>query len=176
VLLLAITGCAQMPGQFVLAPNLQVPSMKAGQALSHSVTVNDMRAYQYLLTLEHGQEKRQLLNSDRAPEQVIRATLSNALASNKVALTAVDYRVEIAELLINVKQRSLKFESNSSIVLLVNINKGDGELSKTFKRTGNSYGPLKADIAVIERDFNLLLGQLLQDIANDQELLQYINR
>jgi len=173
---LTMAGCAQMPGQFILAPNLQVSTPQYSAMTNSNVTVNDLRAYRYLLMLNHGDEKTQLLTSDRGPEQVILGALSKALTSSKVPLSNVDYHLDIVELLTKVKQRSLKFESDSSIVLVVKVNKGSDQLSKTFKRTGHSYGPLKADIAVIERDFNLLLGKLIEDIAVDQELLQYISR
>ena len=54
------------------------------------------------------------------------------------------------------------------------INNGSGTLTKSFKITGKSNGPLKADIAVLERDFNQQLAKLLTQIVQNQEIQKFI--
>ena len=66
------------------------------------------------------------------------------------------------------------YDTKSLIVLAVTINNGNNTLTKTFKRQGTSKGPLKADTAVLEQDFNQLLRLLFNDISKDSQVIDYL--
>jgi len=54
------------------------------------------------------------------------------------------------------------------------VNNGSETLTSTFKNRGNSDGPFKADIAVLERNFNERLAKLLQQIIANQKINDFL--
>jgi len=166
--LLLLAGCSQTPSQFILAPGLQL-SPADNMTASH-INVTDQRGYQYLVTTTDGSGQTTLMSASTSPAQIIKNSLAAKLSNKKVNLNGVSYSVNIINLVIDVQQRALKFESNSKLTLEVVVASDSSTLTKTFNRNGNSYGPFSADSTALERDFNLLLGSMLDDIANDSEL------
>jgi len=76
--------------------------------------------------------------------------------------------------LISVQQEMVKYQVNNELVIRVKVNNGTQTLSNTFKVRGTSEGPLNADIAVLERDFNQQLAQLLTQVISNAEIQHFI--
>ena len=68
----------------------------------------------------------------------------------------------------------MKYQVNNELVIHVKVNNGEQTLSNTFKVRGTSEGPLSADIAVLERDFNQQLTKLLTQIISNVEIRNFI--
>jgi len=166
--ILLLAGCSQTPSHFILAPGQQ--DVSTSNQLSSQLKVSDLRAYQYLVKTTDKNGQSELVNTSESASQVIKSSLAANLHKKNLKLNGVNYQVNIVKLMIDVAQHSIKFESNSKIELQVIVANESTTLSKTFRRNGNSYGPFSADLATLERDFNLLLGQMLDDIASDSEL------
>ena len=90
-------------------------------------------------------------------------------------LAANQFDVIIDNALISVQQELVKYTAHNEIQIRVIAKNGQKTLTKTFKISGNSNGPFKADIAVLERDFNQQLAKLLTQITQNQELREFIN-
>jgi len=172
--ILLLAGCSQTPTQFIVAPG---QTLNAGDnMLASQLDVQDQRAHPYLITTMPNQEPVKTVNSNTSPIDVIRNSLAARLSAKRIRLNGANYRVNINQLGNEIEQSLFKFINNSKLELEVVIGNQSGTLEKTFKRHGNSYGPFRADLVVIERDFNILLGQMLDDIANDQELTTFLSQ
>lgn len=170
ILLLLLSGCSQTPSQFVLAPSQQINETSANNNTFYPLTIEDLRAAQHLIQIHKKGDPIKVLASNQNIKQVLKNDLIKRLNAHKATFHGASYQLNIKEMLITVDQHSLKYESNSRIQLQIIITNDNNTLTKNFKRNGNSYGPLTADLAVLERDFNLLLGQMLDDIVQDAEL------
>lgn len=174
VLVVFMAGCAQAPKPFILAPAQQTTA--SNLALIPQLQVQDMRQAKYLIKVTHSDGEIELIHTKQAPANVIEQALNTRLIQKSVDLSGWNYQVSIAKLHVEVAQHSLKYESNSNIILQVNLTNEKTTLTKNFKRQGTSHGPLRADQAVLEREFNIMLGQVLNDITNDAELNRLINQ
>ena len=83
--------------------------------------------------------------------------------------------IQIEKALITVQQELVKYKATSEITLRFIINNGDKTLTNTFRSTANSNGPFLSDIAVLERDFNQQLSNLLNQALNNAEIQQHIS-
>lgn len=175
ILVVMLGGCAQTPTHFILAPDQTAGPVQINADGARNLTVNDMRAQQYIIRINRGEEQSTLVSLSQSPIATVEQSLLARFAKHSVSLENVTYNVDINDLIINVAQQAIKYESASQLTLTVRVNNGATTLNKTFKRAGTSHGPLQADLAVLERDFNLLLSQMLDDITTDDELLNLVN-
>ena len=90
------------------------------------------------------------------------------------APAANQVEIIIDNALVSVQQSMVKYSASNQMNIRVVINNSKGTLTKTFKITGTSKGPLKADLAVLERDFNQQLAKLLTQIVQNEELQQFM--
>ena len=91
---------------------------------------------------------------------------------NTQANNAIEIIIDNA--LVSVQQEMMKYQVNNQLIIRVKVNNGAQTLSNTFKVRGTSEGPLSADIAVLERDFNQQLAQLLAQVINNAEIQHFI--
>ncbi|GLX84537.1 hypothetical protein tloyanaT_07890 [Thalassotalea loyana] len=178
-LLLVLAGCGSTPNQVVIAPDFIQTSnlpLNVGQI---SLNVNDMRTSKHLVQIVKEGQAANLFNSQLPVSDVIEKSLTEALKKRSVSInpnasTKVD--ITIKDALINVDQHTLKYQAKSDLLLSVAVQTPVGQLTKSYHHKGSSEGPLKADIAVLGRDFNQALTKVLNQMLNDAELTNYINQ
>jgi len=173
------TACSSTPPtHFIINP---VPAVSANSPFAEQISINvtDNRARQDVLQRsEDG--KKSYLTAQLPTTSFIKAGLtasfqqSASFGINIVANPHVDVNIE--KMAIKLEQSTLSYETKSLVVLAVTINHGTKTLNKTFKRQGTSKGPLTADIAVLEQEFNQLLSQLFNDISHDQQVIKYLTK
>ena len=122
-------------------------------------------------------EDAKLYPAQQSLDKAIETTLSTALKANSLTIQSQaknQVEVNIDSALVKVQQTLLKYGTSSEIIFRVVISNSEGTLTKSFKTSGTSKGPLKADIAVLERDFNQQLAKLLTEIVKSEEIQQFL--
>ncbi|GLX79607.1 hypothetical protein tinsulaeT_29470 [Thalassotalea insulae] len=172
-----ITGCASAPKQMVLAPQLMLNKSNLLANKLAQVSVNDLRNKIHIIEILQPDAAAQLINSASNISQVVNQHFSEALTQHGLTISpATDNHITLiinnAE--ITVQQALLKYTTKGQITLTAKVQSGDQVLTKTYNSKMNSEGPLKADLAVLERDFNQQLAKLLVQIASDSQIKQFL--
>ncbi|MDO6428636.1 YajG family lipoprotein [Thalassotalea sp. 1_MG-2023] len=174
-----ITACSTAPSAFIVTPQLLLPSNNHYSGQHASVKVEDMRTAHHVLEIVKEDSAAQIVTS-RTPLQTDIATAFTAGLKKSgldvSSASANQLRLVINQAKITVEQSLSKYASQSVIRLTVQFSGGDKTLTKTFNSRSTSNGVLKADMAVLERDFNQQLSDLLTQVVQDPELQQFVQR
>ncbi len=179
--LLLLGGCAQSPSTFIIAPNQVLISTPVQSTSSITLKVIDNRRAKHVLEINRAGDPAQHVNSAGQDDIVLLDSLQQRFAEQGYVVSnhgANVITVTIDNMLITVAQQTFSYATKTQIILTVNVESkkqtANKKLIKTFRSAASSNGPLVADIAVLESDFNMLLGKLLKDISQDQQIQQYI--
>jgi len=172
-LLSLITACSTAPNHVVISPELI--GYSKGVYFDNKVQLNviDQRTYNYVLHIKEGDKPAKLLSGQNSLTNIITQTISPVLRKQGLTIdnfSNVHVKIVIDSALINVQQQLLNYTAKNTIKLKASVKNGDTTLTKNFTVTGNSKGPLTADIAVLERDFNNQLASTLIKIMNNSEI------
>jgi len=173
LLILTVCGCASSPTHLIIAPDLMTQSNVYYHNKQATLSINDMRTAAHIVQIMHEDEAATLFSSDVAIENTIKQTLTTAFTKQglKFSETANNkIRISIDKAIISVSQNTLNYQSQTEIILTVSLDNGEQTLTTTFNNRGNSKGPFKADIAVLERNFNQRLANLLSQILISEQL------
>jgi uncharacterized lipoprotein len=180
-LLVLLTACANKPTHVVIAPDLSITNSASNQSnyqnKQASLTVTDMRTVQHVVQILRKDEAAEVYSSQQPLNQIIEQTLTAEFKKQGLEINAQAgniIEIIIDNGLISVQQEMIKYKVNNELVIRVTVNNGAQTLSNTFKVRGTSEGPLKADIAVLERDFSQQLTQLLSQVITNSEIQRFI--
>ncbi|NRA61010.1 MAG: hypothetical protein HRU25_08885 [Psychrobium sp.] len=183
--LLILGGCAQSPSTFIIAPSQALVPTGAQSTSSITLKVIDNRRAKHILEINRSGDPAQYVNSTGQGDIVLLDSLQQRFAEQGYVVSnngANAITVIIDNMLITVAQQTFSYATKTQVTLTINVeskeqtsnNSSNKKLSKTFRSAASSNGPLVADIAVLESDFNILLGKLLKNISQDQQIQQYI--
>ena len=172
-----LIGCASAPTHLIIAPEIITPPISKQINQQASLNIIDMRTANHIVQILRENEAATIFSAQERLEDIIKNSLSKhwpqqGLVISNNSVNAINIDIENA--LINVKQDTFKYQVQTEIVLKVSINNGIKTLTSTFKNTGSSKGPFKADLAVLERNFNQRLSNLLQNILVNEEINQFL--
>lgn len=169
-------GCASAPSHLIVAPEIIAPSVSQPVAQQATLNVIDMRTANHIVQILREGEAATLLSSQERLEDIIKNSLSKhwkqqGLTIQNNATNSINIAIEKS--VISVEQETLSYQVQTEIVLKVSVNNGIQTLTSTFRNRGNSEGPFKADIAVLERNFNQRLANLLQQILANEKINRF---
>jgi len=175
--ILGISGCANIPSHVIIAPDIMVTPALSYHNKQAQLNVTDMRTANHVVQIMRKGEAATLISAQEKLEETITNTLTQQwkkqnLAINISATNVI--KVEIEKAVISVTQQTMEYKVQTEIVLKVTIDNGTQTLTSTFKNRGNSDGPLQADVAVLERNFNQRLAKLLQQILGNQKINTFL--
>jgi uncharacterized lipoprotein len=172
IITFVLSACASAPSHLIIAPDIMASSVSQHANQQASLNVVDMRTAIHVVQILRAGEAATLFSAQERLEEIIKNSLSRhwqqqGLTIQATAVNSINIAIEKA--VISVTQDTLNYKVQTEIVLKVSINNGLQTLTSTFNNRGKSKGPFKADIAVLERNFNQRLANLLQQIlANDK--------
>ncbi len=177
ILALGLSGCASIPGHIIVAPDIMVTPVISHHNKQAQFDVVDMRTASHIVQIMREGDASTLVSTQEKLESTIRNSLSKHwkkqdLIINNGAINTINILIEKA--IINVTQETMKYRAQTEIVLKVTINNGSQTLTNTFSNSGNSNGPLRADMAVLERNFNQRLANLLQQILVNEKINDFL--
>jgi len=170
-------ACSSPVKQVIVSPEINLGNSNVFQQKQAQIHFKDLRPTNHIVEILRIGEVAQLYPPQQTIVSVVEQSLSSALKANGLQiqpLAANKVEVLIDNAVITVHQDLLKYGASNLMNIRVVINNAQGTLTKSFKVSGTSNGPLKADLAVLERDFNQQLAKLLIQIVQSKELQQFI--
>lgn len=177
IMLVTLTACSTAPTHLIVAPELTVITNQQYTEQQIQLNVVDMRTGNHIVQILKEGEAATILSSQQRLEEIIADTLSKAWKSQGLRfneLSEKKVKITIDKAVISVNQKTMSYDTQSEIVLSVEIVNSTQTLTNTFKIRSNSEGPLKADIAVLERDFNQQLSQVLNSIITSKDIKDFL--
>ena len=182
LLLLSTTSlffaCSSPIKHVIVSPDLQISSSNIYQQKQVQLRFSDVRSAKHIVQILRIGEATELYPPQQPIVNIVEKSLTSAFTASglQVRTQAVNQvEVIIDNALVNVQQELVKYSASNQINFRVLINNGEGTLTKSFKISASNIGALKADIAVLERDFNQQLAKLLTQIVQSKELQQFIH-
>jgi len=172
-----LLACSTPIKHVIVSPELHLGSSNAFQQKKVQLRVSDLRQASHIVQILRIGEAAQLYSPQQAIVDVVEQSLTSAFKANGLhikPMAANQVEVIIDNALVSVQQEMVKYSANNQMNFRVVIDNAQGSLTKSFKITGTSNGTFKADIAVLERDFNQQLAKLLTQIVENEELQQFI--
>ncbi len=181
IILLAfvLSSCANQEKQFIIAPELGALSSDTYHGQQLSLKVIDMRASTHIAQILTDNEAAKLYSSQSPLDSVISEVMNKQLKVQGLELasqTESSLEIQIDNALITVQQELMKYDATSKITLRFIIKNSDKTLTKTFRSTTTSNRPFSSDIAVLERDFNQQLSNLLNQALNNAQIQRHIRK
>jgi len=175
---LALNGCASGPQQLIISPQNTANFSNIYGKISANIKSTDMRASSHIVQILRADKAAELISSATPIATVVEKSLNNIFSQQGLTITNAESQVNISifidTAMISVEQSLIKYQANNSIGLRLKIRNADKTLTKSFTSHGKSNGPLNADLAVLERDFNQQLTKLLNQISTDTEIQTFI--
>ncbi|OUR62549.1 hypothetical protein A9Q74_04650 [Colwellia sp. 39_35_sub15_T18] len=174
---LLLSACSSTPSHLIVAPDIiSTPSLHYENKQTQ-LEVVDMRTANHIVQILEEDEAATLMSAQIRLENTIQTTLTNQWQKQGLQVSPLatnTIKIEIEKAVISVNQQTMNYQSQTEIVLKVIVNNGQQTLTSTFKNRGNSQGPLHADIAVLERNFNQRLANLLTQILANEKINTFI--
>ncbi|MDV7104749.1 YajG family lipoprotein [Vibrio sp. TH_r3] len=177
ILLLAACSSTPKEPQINFEPHTTTSQNRIVDNLMYSLDSKDVRSAQYVALVDSGRNNIQPIHA----KQNVRITLENALLEQ---LSSQGYRntinsdnsvkLEIQHLLVNVKHSVTSYEMDANIRLEISAETPTGKLVKTFNGSATKTGTFSASDAQIEQIANDVTNLVLNEIANDNELKNYM--
>lgn len=177
VIAFLISACTNKPTQIIVAPEPYVSSKAAFLGLNARLNVTDMRSGSHILQIMRADKAAELFSAQSDLSTIIHQGLESELKKQGLNLSGQannQIEVFVDNAIISVQQELVKYQANNHITMRVQVTSNEQTLTRTFNSKGSSNGPLQADIAVLERDFNQQLANLLSQIITDKEIQQFI--
>ncbi|MCG3862424.1 MULTISPECIES: YajG family lipoprotein [unclassified Photobacterium] len=175
---LLLSACASTPVQPPLALTLApVIASQTTNDLSVQVSSKDSRSHQYIAVIDSGAQNVE----EFQPAENIAATFQSALTKQfasegiKVSPSAPsNIAINIEKALVNVKQGLVKYDMNSELQIALLVTTSKGTFSKKYSARSTKQEPLKAKPEDIAQSLEKMMNSVLNEIANDGELNQYL--
>ena len=186
-----LAACSTKPSQVIVAPQVSQSAAPTYAGQQISLDVVDLRTSNHLIQILRKDKPAELFSPAQSLPDALNASLSQYLTAQGLAMqgantlgshvqgshvlaNAAAMTVSIEKALVSVQQSLVKYQASSEIRLLITVNKGDKTYSQVLTSKGKSNGPITADVAVLERDLNQQLGKVISDLANNPELIAFI--
>lgn len=169
-----LLACSNNVHHIIVSPEVMQTTSNHYQGKQANITFSDLRTISHIVQIKRPDtEVAQLYSAQNPLLPIIKTTLTaafekNALQVAPLASNQIDVIVEKA--LINVEQTLVKYQATNTLAIRVVVNNGKETLTKNFMTNGKSKGPFSADLAVLERDFNQQLSQLLLQIVENPDI------
>jgi len=179
LLILSVFSCSTTKPRMVIAPEISTNQPVIYQQKKITLTITDLRTSRHIIQILKGNKAAELINSTSALDDILKEKFTQLFKQQGLIIsenneTKLD--IVLSKALITVQQDLVKYKANTEIIIQVKVNNPPEILTKSFRIRGTNEGPFKADIAVLSRDFNQQLAQLIEQIANDRELQIFITK
>lgn len=175
-----LAGCANIPKQVALTPDVKVASYQYDSQLRVSLTTVDERLNHYLISVsDNDKEAATLVASGSNIRQQLQEELSNGFAQqklNQVTLSPVAIKTTLLRCSADVTQNNFSYEGTSSVQIKVVITTPKGDIAKLFKSEQKMEDAFSADLAKIQRNLNDQLSRTIEQILADEELRATIEK
>jgi len=176
-MIFGLAACSSTPSHVIVAPDLMTIPAIYHQGKHAQLNVVDMRTANHIVQVLRKGEAATLLSAQARLEGIIKVNLTEHWKKQSLQIqsnASNTINVSIEKAVISVEQQTMEYKVQTEIVVKVTVNNGEQTLTTTFNNRGNSDGPLQADIAVLERNFNLRLAKLLSQILANEKIAKFL--
>jgi len=177
VLLITLAACSTTPTHLIITPELYLAPSNKLSTKQASVTVIDMRTSTHIVQILEKDEAAIILSAEKRLEETIQGILAKQWQRQGLLITSSatnKLTVTIEKAVISVDQESVSYTTQSEIIIKVTIDNNKQTLTTRFKNRAHSEGALKADIAVLEREFNHHLSTLLKQVITSKDIRNFL--
>jgi uncharacterized lipoprotein len=177
LLLISVTSCSTAPTHLIVSPQVYLSPSNQLSGKQAQLNVIDMRTSPHIIQILKKDEAATILSSKQRLEDIIQTLLAKqwqqqGLSLTKSAINKITVTIEKA--IISVDQESVSYSTQSENIITISINNTKQTLNSSFKNRAHSEGALKADIAVLEREFNQNLSTLLKQILTSKDIKTFL--
>ncbi len=178
-------ACASSPTHLIITPDVQITNTVQYLNTQVELNITDMRTSNHIVQILRKDKAATLLSAQEALDSIIKNSLVIQWKKQGILFTAnkddlsfngKKINIIIRKALVSVKQDMLRYKADTEIIMDVSVKSGNQTLTSTFKNNANSEGPLQADIAVLERDFNQNVGSVLYQILKSADVSRFIQK
>ncbi len=177
IMTFGLAACSSTPSHVIVAPDLMTIPAIYHQGKHAQLNVVDMRTANHIVQVLRKGEAATLLSAQARLEDIIKVNLTEHWKKQSLQIqsnASNTINVSIEKAVISVEQQTMEYKVQTEIVVKVTVNNGEQTLTTTFNNRGNSDGPLQADIAVLERNFNQRLAKLLSQILANEKIAKFL--
>lgn len=173
-----LTACAApQQEQINFMPKAVLSNGDLVQDATFSLTSKDVRSAQYVALVDSGRSNIEPIHS----KQNVRISLENALLEQfqsqgfrNTVTSENSIQIEVQEALVSVKHTIMENEMDGKVVIEITAENPQGKLVKTYTGTAKRTGALSASNEDIEVVLSDVVNLVLQEVANDRELQNYM--
>lgn len=173
---LVLAGCASKPPKLIVSPQVFWPQAPSLAQSSFSFYLLDQRSSLNTLVIQRGDKSQGYATANDLRAE-LEQTVANALKARGASLSNQSQRsltIQINQLQARVNQRPLDHEVVNRVTMTVLVQHDGRSFSKAYSGDSRVIAPLRADIAVIERELRVLTEQVLTDLLQDDSWQTYI--
>ena len=170
-------ACSSPIKHVIVSPEISIVNSNLYQNKQAQLSFSGLRRSNHIVQILRSNQAAELYSPQQSLVSTVESSLTSALKANGLnvqSLATNQIEVIIDSAMVSVHQELLKYTANNEMNVRVVVNNSQGTLTKAFRITGKSNGPFKADLAVLERDFNQQLATLLTQIVQNDELQSFI--
>ncbi|MEI6895397.1 MAG: YajG family lipoprotein [Colwellia sp.] len=176
-LLITMAGCSTAPTHLIVSPQVSLsPSNQLYGKAAH-LTVVDMRTSPHIVQILEKGEAATILSSKQRLEYILHDILTQQWqkqgltftekANNKITVT-------VEKAIMSVTQESVSYVTQSEIIIKISIDNSKQTLTSSFRNRAHNEGPLHADIANLESEFNKHLSTLIKKILLSNDIKTFL--
>lgn len=176
-LLFTLASCTNMPTHLIVAPQVNLPHSNQFSGKTAQLNVIDMRTSPHIIQILEDGEAAIILSSEQRIESIIQEVLSSqwqrqGLQVSEQANNQMTFTIEKA--IISVDQQNVNYTTQTEILIKATIDNGKQTLTSNFKTRAHNEGPLHADVAALEHEFNQHLSILLQQVLSSKDIQAFL--
>jgi len=173
-----LTACsAPQQEQINFMPKAVLSNSDLVQDAAFTLTSKDVRSAQYVALVDSGRSNIEPIHS----KQNVRISIENALLEQfqsqgfrSTVNSENSIEVEVQEALVSVQHTVMENQMDGKVVIEITAETPQGKLVKTYTGTAKRTGALSASNEEIEVVLNDVINLVLQEVANDRELQNYM--
>ncbi|MAD74217.1 MAG: hypothetical protein CML20_05375 [Rheinheimera sp.] len=165
-----LAGCASKPPQLIVSPQVFWPQAPSLNQTSFDFYLLDQRSNMNTLVIYRGEYSKGYATANDLRAE-LEQTVATALKARGASLSNQSGRtltIQINQLQARVNQRPLDHVVVNRVTMTVLVQHNGNTFSKAYSGDSRQIAPLKADIAVIERELRVLTEQVLTDLLRDE--------
>lgn len=175
-----LAGCAAPTNTLSLEPKIALPAQDPTvRASSVSIASVDNRTTKSLAEVNRN-GKLDVLTPSRDPRYLLQEALEKQMTARGFMVSSpanINLVIQLNSLAANVKEGSLLHNITVNTNVTINAQAPNGSTTtRTFSRNFNVQGPMGATNAKITDAINSALGDIIADMAKDQEIAQFIKQ
>lgn len=175
---LFLSGCASPTDQQLnFTPAADNNQMTLNQPKSLAFKTTDVRTAQYLALVVKGNDKALPIHAKQSTRIAFSDAMKRVLESQGFVMSLDSdnsLELEIQQALVRVSSSTFDNQMDGKVVLKVSVETPRGKFVKTYTGTAKSNNSMGASNEQIEQMINHVSKLVLNEIANDVELIDYM--